>query len=179
MIIKTPFKLFILVILIIFSKTSFSQKKVEYYESAKNDSLRIGTGENDYLPYIQSGYTLMLPEDKVVEGVLIFLEDSGYDKKNNNAKQIYNQASEKNFAVLSVSSEIPFEFYFSETSLISTHNLIQKIFSEYSLPNKNIFFLGSSLIGHRALKYIEFMKKENHDFQLKTEGIVICNFTLD
>lgn len=152
---------------------------VEYYKPVKNDSLRIGTGDNDFLPFIQSGYTLMLPEDKAVEGVLIFLEDSGYDKKNKNSQQIYNQASEKGFAVLSVSTEIPFDFYFSKASILSTHNLIRQAFTKHNLPNENIFFLGASLVGHRAMRYIKFMKECNYEFQLNIEGIAICNFTLD
>ena len=174
------FKLFLLLILLtIFSIKSFSQKIVEHYEPVKNDSLRIGTSDNDFLPFIQSGYTLMLPEDKTLEGVLIFLEDSGYDKKNKNSKQIYNQASEKGFAVLSVSTEIPFDFYFSKASILSTHNLIRQAFTKHNLPNENIFFLGASLVGHRAMRYIKFMKEGNYEFQLNIEGIAICNFTLD
>ena len=54
---------------------------VEHYEPLKNDSLNVGKGENDFLPFIQKGYTLMLPENKKIKGVLIFLEDSKYDKQ--------------------------------------------------------------------------------------------------
>ncbi len=176
---KIPFKLFCLFFLTIFSIKSFSQKTVEYYEPVKNDSLRVGTEENDFLPFIQKGYTLMLPEAKAIKGVLIFLEDSGYDKKNKSSKQMYNQASEKGFAVLSVSTEIPFDFYFSKSSMISTHKLIREVFNKYNLPNENIFFLGASLVGHRAMRYIKFMKEGGFEFQLNIKGIVICNFTLD
>ncbi|TYA84465.1 hypothetical protein FUA24_05675 [Seonamhaeicola marinus] len=158
---------------------SFSQEMAEEYNPLKNDSLRIGKDPNDLLPYIQSGYTLMLPENQKVKGVLIFLEDSGYDKKNNSAKQMYNQASEEGFAVLSVSSEIPFDFYFSESSMSSTHHIIEDVFLKYKLPNTNVFFLGASLVGHRAMRYIKFMKERNFEFQLNITGIVICNFTLD
>ncbi|WP_233702681.1 hypothetical protein [Hyunsoonleella flava] len=158
---------------------SFSQKVVAYYEPAKNDSLSVGTGENDFFPFIQKGYTLMLPENKEIKGVLIFLEDSKYDKKNRSAKQMYTQATEKDFAVLSVSTEIPLDFYFSKSSMISAHQLIREVFGTYNLPNDNIFFLGASLVGHRAMRYIKFMKGHNFDFQLKTKGIVACNFTMD
>jgi len=174
-----PFKLFLLLSLTIFSNNSFSQKIVEEYELLKNDSLRVGIGDNDFLPFIQSGYTLMLPEDKAVKGVLILLEDSGHDEKNKNSKQIYIQASEKGFAVLSVSTEIPFDFYFSDSSMLSTHSLIGEAFTKHDLPNENIFFLGASLVGHRAMRYIKFMKEGNYEFQLNIQGIVICNFTLD
>ncbi len=176
---KTPFKVLFLLFLTIFSTKSFSQKIVEYYEPVKNDSLRVGIGENDFLPFIQKGYTLMLPENKKPKGVLIFLEDSKYDKKNFSSKQMYSQASENNFAVLSVSTEIPLDFYFSKSSMNSTHNLIQEVFNKHNLPNENIFFLGASLVGHRAMRYIKFMKEDDFEFQLKIKGIVTCNFTMD
>lgn len=180
MIMNKTFKLFLLLILLtVFNKKSFSQKIVEHYQPVKNDSLRMGTGENDFLPFIQSGYILMLPENKNIKGVLIFLEDSKYDKKNKNSKLIYNQASEKDFAVLSVSTEIPFDFYFSNTSMLSTHNIIQEAFTKHNLPNENVFFLGASLVGHRAMRYIKFMKEADYEFKLNIEGIVVCNFTLD
>tara|TARA_R110002072_G_scaffold23949_1_gene81823 strand:+ start:3903 stop:4883 length:981 start_codon:yes stop_codon:yes gene_type:complete len=176
---KTPFKVYFLLFLTIFCAKSFSQEMVEYYEPVKKDSLRVGIGENDFLPFIQKGYTLMLPENKEIKGVLIFLEDSKYDKKNRSAKQMYIHASEKDFAVLSVSTEIPLDFYFSKPSMTSTHKLIRDVFDKHNLPNDNIFFLGASLVGHRAMRYIKFMADSDFKFQLKIKGIVACNFTMD
>ena len=49
---KTTFKVLFLFFLIVFSTKSFSQKMVEYYEPVKNDSVRVGIGENgDVLCY--------------------------------------------------------------------------------------------------------------------------------
>lgn len=158
---------------------SFSQKVFEKYEPLKNDSLKTGVHKNDFFPFIQKGYTLMLPEDKSLNGVLIFLEDSKYDQKNKSSKQMYNQAQEKGFAVLSVSTEIPLDFYFSKSSYSSTSKIIQDVFTKYNLSNKNVFFLGASLTGHRAMRYIKFMQQDNSDFKLNIKGIIICNFTLD
>lgn len=121
----------------------------------------------------------MLPENKPIIGVLIFLEDSKYDQKNLSAKQMYQQAVDNGFAVLSVSTEIPLDFYFSKSSILSAHKIIEKVFDEYQLRNRNIFFLGASLVGHRAMRYIKFMKETTPDFQLNIKGIVMCNFTLD
>ena len=177
---KIPFKVLIVLFLAInFSSESFAQEIAEHYEPAKNDSVRVGEGENDFLPYIQKGYTLMLPDNKEIKGVLILLEDSKYDQKNRSSKQLYSQASENDFAVLSVSSEIPLDFYFSNSSMISTHELIKEAFDEYDLPNENIFFLGASLVGHRAMRYIKFMNESDLEFRLKIKGIVACNFTMD
>lgn len=177
---NTNFKqLFLLILISSCSHTLIAQQIIEAYEQKKNDSVRIGTAEKDFLPYIQKGYTLMLPKKKKINGVLLFLEDSGYDKKNKNAKQIYNFAAKSNFAVLSVSSEIPFDFYFSKNTALSSHEIIKQAFEKNNLPNKNVFFLGVALSGHRAMKHIEFMKKDNYSFQLNVKGIVLCNTKLD
>ncbi len=63
--------------------------------------------------------------------------------------------------------------------MLSTNKLIQQAFAKHNLPNENIFFLGASLVDHRAMRYIKFMKENNYEFQLNIKGIVICNFTLD
>ena len=173
-------KLFLILILAASCKNKTSTLNIiEDYEVAKKDSLRVGIGENDFFPFIKKGYTLMLPKNSEIKGVLIFLEDSKYDQKNRSSKQIYHQASKKGFAVLSVSTEIPLDFYFSKSSMNNTHNLIRKVFDKYHLPNDNIFFLGASLVGHRAMRYIKFMKESNSEFKLNIKGIVACNFTMD
>ncbi|MEO1032716.1 MAG: hypothetical protein AAFX55_14990 [Bacteroidota bacterium] len=171
--------LLLLIVYTAYGNPSWSQDLVEDYAPKKNDYLKIGKTEKDVLPYIQKGYTLMLPEAETIKGVLVFLEDSGYDKKNRSAKQMYQQASEEDFAVLSVSTEIPFDFYFSKASALSTHQLIQQVFAEQNLPNNNVFFIGIGLGGHRAMRHIKFMKEEAYEFQLNIKGIVICNSILD
>lgn len=172
-------KLFFFLILLTCSVSSFSQEVIQKYNSVKKDSLRVGTGAQDYMPFIQKGYTLMLPDEKPVQGVLLFLEDSGYDAKNGTSKQLYDLAATNGFAVLSVSSEIPFDFYFSTKSMKDTHELIEEVFKKYGLPNSNVFLLGPSLIGHRAMRYIKFIKEHEFNFQLQIKGLVLCNFTMD
>jgi len=173
-------KFFLLIIIFsIPGNNSFSQEIIQQYDAIKNDSLRIGKEVGDVLPLIQKGYTLMLPNEKEIEGTLIFFEDSGYDKKNKNSKQIYSQASENGFAVLSVSTEIPFDFYFTKESVSAIHGLIEEVFMNHDLPNENIFLLGIGLGGHRALRHIKIMNEENFEFQLNIDGVVICNSILD
>ncbi|WP_111684467.1 hypothetical protein [Winogradskyella tangerina] len=175
----SSFKILLFFVISLFAQSVYSQTIVEDYQPIKNDSLRIGPGDKDFLPYIQSGYTLMLPESNTAKGVLIFLEDSGIDKKNRNAKLLYELASDKDFAVLSVSTEIPLDFFFTEASMQSVHQTIKSAFKTHALPNENIFFLGPSLVGHRALRYIKYVNEGDFDFQLNIKGIVPCNFTMD
>ena len=173
------FRRFVLLTLISIGGSSTAQTLIQKYAPLEDKQLQIGTGSDDVLPYIQSGYTLMLPETQNVEGVLIFMEDSGFDQKNKNSKQVYELAAKEGFAVLSVSTAIPFDFYFTDESAKQAHQLITEAFKAHQLPNKNIFFIGIGIGGHRALKHIQYMKEGNYAFQLQVEGVVICNTILD
>lgn len=160
--------------------TTYGQNIVEDYSEPKSDSLRIGIKDTDFLKLISSGYTLALPEKgKHISGVIVFLEDSGFDNKNKSAKQIYSQAFENGYAVLSVSTEIPLDFFFSDKSILNAHKIIERAFKTQSLPNKNVFLVGVGLSGHRALKYVEFANKTALKFQLNIIGLVICDSPLD
>lgn len=171
--------LFLLIMISGFVNNSFAQKIIEEYAPKKTDSLSIGTGEKDFLPYIEKGYTLSMPEKTKITGTLIFLEGSGFDKKNKSAKLIYEQANTNGFAVLSVSTEIPLDFYFTDQSGDEAHQIIEKAFKKHKLPNRNIFLLGVGLSGHRAMKYVQFIKKTNPEFKPEIIGMVICDAALD
>jgi len=110
-----------------FGNNSFAQKIIEKYEPKKKDSIKIGKGKNDFLPFIQKGYTISIPEQKNIIGTLIFLEGSGFDKKNKSSKLIYEQANKNGFVVLSVSTEIPLDFYFTNNSSLISHEIIEKV----------------------------------------------------
>lgn len=177
--IKSLYLLVVLLICTVFSSDVWGQEIFASYQPAKKDSLSIGPGATDYLPYISKGYTLMLPKSKNIKGVLIFLEDAKYDQKNKSAKQLYAEANKSQFAVLSVSTDIPVDFYFANSSMMTAHKIIYKAFTKHKLPNHNIFFLGAGLVGHRAMRYIKYIKTHQLPFQLNIKGIVACNFTMD
>lgn len=155
------------------------QKVIEQYIS-QNDSLRIGFGKTDFLPYNDKGYTLVLPDTtNNINGILISFEDRRYDLKSSSKQQVYREATAKSLAVLYVSTGIPVDLFFSERSLTYVDTTIKSVFIKYHLPNKNIFFLGVNLSGHRALKYIEFCKEGKSKFAPDVKGIVLCDGVLD
>lgn len=172
-------KLCVHILLLVSVQHVFGQTIVEHYFEKANDSLRIGQGENDFFPYIQKGYTLALPDQKDILGTIIFLEGSKFDAKNKSAKQIYKEANNARFAVLSVSTEIPLDFYFSEKSSLVVHEILESVFNEYNLPRNNIFLFGVGLSGHRAMKYVEFLKRNDLKFMINVSGIVLCDSALD
>lgn len=169
----------LLILLSVFCDSTFAQNLIQEYEPEKNDSIRIGKGEKDFLKYIQKGYTLSIPKKKKIKGTLIFLEGSEFDKKNKSAKLMYKQANKNGFAVLSVSTEIPLDFYFTNNSSQIVHEIIEKVFKKHNLSNNNIFLLGAGLSGHRAMKYVEYIEKTNPVFKLNLIGMVVCDSALD
>jgi hypothetical protein len=168
---------FLLVLL--FATQSSGQKVIEQYIS-QNGDLRTGPGKGDLLPYTDKGYTLVLPDTtNNIKGVLISFEDDKFDLKGNSTQQIYHEATAKNLAVLYVSTGIPIDLFFSNKSLNYVDSIIKTIFTNYHLPNRNIFFLGVNISGHRALKYIEFCKQGRSEFTPDVKGIVLCDGVLD
>lgn len=144
-----------------------------------NDTLRYGIGENDFLTYGKKGYTLLLPDQKEqIKGVIISLDDSK-PNLSDTSQIMHPMATAKGFAVLYISSGVPLDLYFSENSLIQVDTLLLKLFKQYNLPNKNIFFLGVNVSGHRDLKYLEYCKKGKSKFNPDTIGVILCDGILD
>ena len=155
-----------------------AQKIIEDYLPIR-DSLQIGPGKTDYLPYDQKGYTLILPDSAAIRGVIISLEDSRANLNGERNLQIHPEATAKGFAVLYISTGIPVDLYFSESSLIYINKTIADIFIKNPLLKENVFFLGVSLSGHRSLKYIKYIKQRKEPVAFKIKGIVLCDGVLD
>jgi len=85
---------------------------------------------------------------------------------------IHRYAAAKGYATLYISTGIPVDLYFSERSLQYVDSLISAVFTQYRLPNKNIFLLGAMTSGHRALKYIEYCKKGRSSFKPAIKGVI-------
>ena len=167
-------------ILFILGGQASSQKVFEHYIKL-NDSLRYGYGKMDFFPYNDKGYTLFLPDTITeISGIIISLDDKRYDTQNiSKQKLLYPQANAKGFAVLYVSTGIPLDLYFNESSIIYVDTLLKDIFIKYKLPNKNIFFIGDMVSGHRALKYIEYCKNGKSKFNPNIKGVVLSECAID
>lgn len=158
----------------------YSQRLVQEYQPAPlNKVQRIGKETKSVLPYISKGYTLYLPAAKNIRGTLVFFEDAGFEKKNKMARLLYDQANQKGFAVLSISTEIPLDFFFKKSSLHQAQEQLKMAVTKYALPTNNVFFLGVGLSGHRALSYLKYIAEEKPKPQLNIRGVVVCDSALD
>ena len=173
-------KILIILFLFLFSAAQVRGQNIIEHYVAQNDSMRIGFEKSAFLPYNESGYTLILPDSlRNIHGVLISFEDKRFNLHANSKQQIYHEALAKSFAVLYVSTGIPVDLFFSVKSVVYVDTTIKTVFDTYHLPNKNIFYLGVNLSGHRALKYIEFCKQGKSKFVPHVKGIVLCDGVLD
>ena len=156
---------------------SHAQKIYQDYTLSK-DTVHYGPGSNEVFPPSSKGYTLILPDSsRQVSGTVLILED---DKPNlSDTSNIHQPANARGLATLYISTGIPIDLYFSESSLVYADSLIKQVFSSYHLPNRNIFLVGAMVSGHRALKYIEYCKKGKSLFNPSIKGVVLCESAID
>lgn len=167
---------FIALILLLTSHGN-AQKVEENYTRSK-DTVHYGPGSNEVFPPASKGYTLLLPDkDREVAGTILILTDDKPDLSDTSA--IHQPANARGFATLYISTGIPVDLYFSESSLVYVDSLVKEVFSRYHLPNKNIFLVGAMVAGHRALKYIEYCKKGKSRFNPSIKGVALCESAID
>jgi hypothetical protein len=167
-------------ILLLFCLNKFADAQIihEHYIKSR-DSLRIGSGKGDFLPYDKKGYTLILPDSiKNLSGILVSLDDRKFNR-GDSAQQIYPQANAQGYGVLYVSTGVPVDLFMSKRSLVYIDTLLKSLFDRYDLPEKNIFFLGVNLSGYRALKYIQYRNQNKAAFRGTVGGVILCDGVLD
>lgn len=169
-------------LLMVLTAQAHAQKVYERYTHV-DDSLRYGNGPRDVFPCGSRGYTLVLPDgQEAVKGAILILNDDRVNLQDTSRLQeglIHQQANAKGFAVLYISTGIPVDLYFSERSLLYVDSLVRSVFTQYNLPNRNIFLLGAMVSGHRALKYIEYCKKGKSSFAPAIKGVVLSESAID
>jgi hypothetical protein len=171
-----------LVFLLICSGQTHGQQIFEQY-TKQSGTLQYGYNLKDQIPYGNKGYAIALPEkDHEVRGTILMLEDDQvnlHDTAKTQFIQIDKEACPEGFAVLYISTGIPVDLFFSETSMQYVDTVLAVVFRQYHLPNKNIFLLGAMVSGHRALKYAEYCKRGKSLFNPHVTGVVLCESAID
>jgi len=165
---------------LLFTQRSFAQKTIENYTNQQG-MLKYGSGEKDLIPYGDKGFTLVLPDDgHALRGTIIDLEDFRLSARDTMQYQEFrNESLKRGFAVLTIATGTPIDWYFSDTSLNYVDAVMKDTFTKYHLPDKNIFFLGLMTSGHRALKYVEYCKKGKSVFHPAIRGVILSECAID
>jgi hypothetical protein len=170
---------FLLLFVVLSIQQAFAQHVIQEYRSQAG-SLKYGPGEKDIFPYGDKGFTLVLPEGLPLVGTLIDLEDLRTPGEDTAGWQEFrNESLKRGFAFLTIATGIPVDWYFNDSSLQYVDGVMKDTFTKYQLPNKNVFFVGRMTSGHRALKYVEYVKKGKSAFHPGIRGVILSECAID
>lgn len=165
---------FIFVFILIFvCSITYGQKVINYEVPAEGDIyLTLGIA----IPKINSGYTAWLPEDKNIEGLIVFTHPR---RDTVSADTLINYAIQNNLAVLYATTDNRLEFLFDKSKLQELENYINEVIIKYNIPKDNLLYCGMSLEGTRAMKLAMFAESPDSKHKLKPKAIVLCDSPLD
>jgi len=158
----------------------FSQKFVEEY-NPPDGYLKIGPEPEQMIPMVEKGYTLILPDNEVVNGVIVVPDGNRMNFKEfiNKNGTLENEALKKNAAVIHILTGNPLDFYFTDDTMNDVAKRLQSILTENNLKGKPVFLTGMSLAGTRALKLAIFLQGNKEKFWLQPAGVAIVDAPLD
>jgi len=172
-------KISILIFSLIFFINAYPQKFIEEYKPPQG-YLKTGPEEEDILPMVEKGFTLILSESKETEGVLILpLAKRKKIKENFENEILEKTAVENNLAVLHIITGNPLDFYFDSGELSNLIKSIQEILNDNDLRDKPVFLFGQSLEGTRALRLAVYLASNRQKFWLMPSAVAVMDSPLD
>ena len=165
---------------IVLSINIFAQKIIEEYKPPEG-YLRIGSEPDQMIPMVEKGFTLILPEEGEVKGVVVVPNGKRFDFKESANKNgtLENEALKKNIAVLYILSGNPLDFYFTNDIMTDVAKKLQSVLADNNLKGKPVYFYGMSLAGTRALKLAIFLQMNKEKFWMQPAAVAIIDAPLD
>jgi len=158
----------------------FSQKTVEEYKPPEG-YLRIGPEPEQMIPMVEKGFTLILPEQGEVKGVVVVLAGKRFDFKEaaNKNGTLENEVLKKNIAILQILTGNPLDFYFTSEMMNDVTKRLQSILADNDLKGKPVYLTGMSLAGTRALKLAIHLQTNKEKYWLQPAAVAIVDAPLD
>lgn len=166
--------------LIVLSADIFPQKFVEEYKPPEG-YLRIGPEQEQMIPMVEKGFTLILPESEEITGIIIVPGGRRFDFKEavNKPGTLEYEALEKNAAVLHILTGNPLDFYFTSDVLNDVTKSIVEILLDNDLKGKPVYLTGTSLAGTRALKLAIYLETNKEKYWLRPAAVAVIDAPLD
>ncbi len=177
---RNKMKIKLILIYSILSFNIFAQKYVEQYNPPEG-YLRIGPEQEQMIPMVEKGYTLILPESGEAKGVVIVPGSKRFNFKEaiNKSGSLENEALKKNLAVLYIFSGNPLDFYFTSGVMYDITKTIQDVLLENDLKGKPVYLTGMSLAGTRAMKLAIHLENNRNKYWLRASAVAIIDAPLD
>ena len=165
---------FLLLVALIFSNLSvFCQKAINF--ETKTEGQIFLTAEIA-IPKINPGYTLWLPVDGSIKGLIVFTHTR---RDTVNSDSLINYALQNHLAVLYATTDNRLEFFFDKNKMHEIEGYINDAIKKHNIPKKNLLFCGMSLEGTRALRLTMFANTSDSKFKLKPKAVLLCDSPLD
>lgn len=163
----------LLLLFIIISNISSAQKIINYELPAEGN---IKLAEGIEIPKINPGYTIWLPENGRVQGLILFTRSR---RDTLNSDVLIEYALSHQLAILYATTDNRLEFLFDIKKIIELEGYLHEVISTYHIPKENLLFCGMSLEGTRALKMAGFAQGADSKHKLIPKAIAICDAPLD
>jgi hypothetical protein len=159
---------------LIFSNLSvFGQKVISYESKAEG---QIFLTPDIAIPKINPGYTVWLPNDGNINGLIVFTHAR---RDTVNTDSLINYALQNQLAVIYATTDNRLEFFFDNNKMLEIEGYINDVIKIHNIPKYNLLFCGMSLEGTRALKLAMFANTNDSKYKLRPKAIVLCDSPLD
>ncbi|WKK65366.1 hypothetical protein [Lutimonas zeaxanthinifaciens] len=125
---------------------------------------------------INSGYTLWLPKEHPVKGLILFTHARRDTLQSN---ELIQESIQRNLAVMYATTDNRLEFFFDDARAREINGYLHSVITNYNIPRKNLMYCGMSLEGTRALKLVIHNAKNDVQPNLKPLAVAICDSPLD
>lgn len=166
-------KILLLFALIFSNLNIFGQKAINYEQKAEGQIFLI---PEIAIPKINPGYTVWLPENENIKGLIVFTHPR---RDTVNTDSLINYALQNQLAVIYATTDNRFEFFFDKNKMLEIESYINDVIKNDNIPKDNVLFCGMSLEGTRALKLAMFANTNKSKYKLKPKAVVLCDSPLD
>lgn len=128
------------------------------------------------IPRVNSGYTLWLPEEHEINGMVVFFHAR---RDTVNPDPIIELAGRFGLATVYLTTDNPLEFLFEQTRMAQLEADLHAILVSHGIPQDNLLFCGMSLEGVRALKMAMFAQTDASRYNLVPRAVAVCDAPVD
>ena len=154
----------------------FAQKIYQYEEHLSG---QVFLTDSIAIPFENAGYTLLLPDDNDVLGLIIFFSSNRDPAQYAIEPNLEYYALNNKVGLMYVTTGNRLEFFFKKEKLQQVDKYIHDAQLKYNLPTENIFFAGMSLSGTRAVKFALYSAMDDSSFHIMPAAIGVCDAPLD
>ncbi len=158
---------------------AMAQEVVEAWIPAEG-YLRIGPEPDRRIPLVEAGYTLLVPRDGPVIGVVAFLDSRRNPDSGAPVEGSFDaEALKRGLALLHLTTGNPLDFLFERADLEKLASRIDDVLAANDLAELPLHFAGLSLGGTRALRLLIYLRQAEGEHRLKVGAVAVVDAPLD